>query len=149
MDFHDARTVLVQVDDTAVIAVLDDACAATSILQPWLEGIEGPLTKIQLRELAARLAYTSVFAMPRPEFFYAFDGTRVRLSVRRGPRMALVDEDRAVLSEFLTHACGGLLAASTDPERDKKLEGLRDGSLSFVYNNGQFIRESFVASDPS
>ena len=146
-DVHDARTVLVRIEDTAFVCVLDDACGSFSLFYQFLERVEGSLSPVQLREIAARLAHVSLKMEPRPNFFYRFDGrSRVLLSVETAAVVEAPEPDEESLGVLLEHACGEMVRKSGDPAAESKLVGLRKGDLSFVHDDGAFIRDPLARS---
>ena len=74
-DITGAQTVLLRINETAIIAVLNDSQAALTIYYDELDKIGGPLSPLQLREIAARFASINVQLAERPKF-----SSRVRLT---------------------------------------------------------------------
>jgi hypothetical protein len=74
IDLSAAQTMLLSIGDVAVIAVFNDSQAALSIASEVdLPKIGGPLSPIQLRELAARFAAINLQVEPRAHFASEFD----------------------------------------------------------------------------
>jgi hypothetical protein len=74
IDVSVAQTMLLTIGGVAVLAVFNDSMAALSIASEVdLPKIEGPLSPIQLRELAARFACINLQFEPRPQFVSEFD----------------------------------------------------------------------------
>ncbi len=72
-DSYDGSTILLRLGEVAFLAVLNDACAVLSVLNVDLRRITGPLSSIQLRELLARMAFTNLHLVKRPELRSGFD----------------------------------------------------------------------------
>lgn len=68
-DFSFAQTMLLRIDETAIIAVFNDSGAALSLYYEELEKIGGPLSPLQVREIAARLASINIQLAERPKFY--------------------------------------------------------------------------------
>lgn len=74
IDLSVAQTMLLAIDDIAILAVFNDSKSALSIASEVdLSRIGGPLSPIQLRELAARFAAINLQVEPRARFASAFD----------------------------------------------------------------------------
>jgi len=74
IDLSLAQTMLLSVGDVAIIAVFNDSQAALSVaLEDLQRKIGGPLSPIQLREVAARFASINLHVEPRPLFFSQID----------------------------------------------------------------------------
>lgn len=74
IDLTHAQTMLLRVDDVAIIAVFNDSGAALTVaLEDLQRKITGPLSPIQLREIAATFASINLQVVPRPHFFSEFD----------------------------------------------------------------------------
>jgi hypothetical protein len=64
----DASTIYLQLGDVLLFAVLNDAQASVSAIDQILERIDGPLNRVQARELAAELAAANLHLENRPQF---------------------------------------------------------------------------------
>jgi hypothetical protein len=73
IDLTAAQTMLLSINDVAIIAVFNDSQAAMTVGFEDIQKIEGPLSPIQLRELAARFAYINLQVEPRTRFISEFD----------------------------------------------------------------------------
>jgi hypothetical protein len=74
IDLSIAQTMLLSVDDVAVVAIFNDSQAALSAAFKDLQRkIAGPLSPVQLREVAATLASINLHVEPRPQFFSQID----------------------------------------------------------------------------
>ena len=67
-DISIAKTMLLRMENTAIIIVLDDSGAALNLYYEELTKIGGPLSPLQLREIAARLAAINFHLTDRPKF---------------------------------------------------------------------------------
>jgi hypothetical protein len=74
IDLTDAQTMLLSVNDVAIIVVLNDSQAALSIAhQDFDRKIGGPLSPLQLRELAATFAAINLQVAPKTRFISDID----------------------------------------------------------------------------
>jgi hypothetical protein len=108
-----------------------------------LARIQGrPLSPIQLREVAARLAYGNTLLANRPVFSTERDGDS-RISIRSQPPAPgpLADLDRTELGGLIAYSCGQLL----DPKRqetEEVLRRVRKGEAQFLFHDdGTFIQD--------
>jgi hypothetical protein len=83
IDLSAAQTMLLSIDDVAIIAVLNDAQAAMTIASDVdLPKIGGPLSPIQLRELTARFAAINLQVEPRARFASQIDALSEDYSIK-------------------------------------------------------------------
>jgi hypothetical protein len=74
IDLTFAQTMLLSIGDTALIAVFNDAQSAITVaLEDFQRKLSGPLSPIQLREVATILASINLQVEPRPRFFSQVD----------------------------------------------------------------------------
>jgi hypothetical protein len=68
-DILGPKCALLRSEDTAIIAIFDDACAVGTVFHPFLSRLRFPLKPIQLRELLARMASVNLSLKQRPNFY--------------------------------------------------------------------------------
>lgn len=68
IDLTELQTIVLRMDDIVVAAVLNDSGAVRLGLRGVFEQISGPLTAVQVRELAAHLACCNAHLLNRPRF---------------------------------------------------------------------------------
>jgi hypothetical protein len=73
IDLSLAQTMLLAIGDVAIIAVFNDARAALTVGFEDIQRVGGPLSPIQLRELASRFAAINLQVQPRARFISTFD----------------------------------------------------------------------------
>jgi hypothetical protein len=154
-DFADIsldQTVMVRLGDFAVIAVLNDAGASESAWRREIAKISGPVSSVQLREIAAMLATANSDLMERPVFGTAVDtrSETVRLYARLpnqcnfaplrreklGERMAFVLRDR-----MESIRVGGV-------QGEELGKRIRNGEVSFLFDqNGNFRPQQVLMRD--
>jgi hypothetical protein len=140
-----AHTVLVRIDNTAMLAVLDDSGAAAGLFWNQLEKITGPLSELQLREIAVEFAYLNSHLKARPTFFTSYDlaNESARLTARRPP-LELVALDRRMRGELLLNAAQRLLPP-TRAGADLAA-AIRSGDFTFLFDSsGAFITQGAPA----
>ena len=148
VDLTEEKTIVLRVDDLGIIAVLNDACAASIALSDRVAAIDGPLTTTQLRELSARFAVANTAVLNRPEF-----GTlvrhrpplRVRLWARHDavPRFGNFDPEHygTVLELVLRDRLDNLIIDEVRGA-NKVREMILAGGVSFLFDkDGRFMRE--------
>lgn len=135
-------TIMVRIGRLGIASVLNDCGYVGSIVDEYLSGISGPLSAIQLREVAARLAYGNQLLKHRPVFWTEADGDA--LSIRAKPP-ASGDRDEVnseELGRLIAFSCGPLLLNSKTPGAEEKLRQLERGKIQFLYDDdGTFIRD--------
>lgn len=62
-------TIVARVGSIGVVSVLNDRAYVGSMVRQYLSRISGPLSAIQLREIAARMAYGNTLLKSRPQFW--------------------------------------------------------------------------------
>src|SRR5262249_22057764 len=73
-DLYHGRTIRLPPAWTCLVAFLNESSVALNIFRKMLKRIAGPLSPMQLREVAAHLAYINWKLEPRPQYFSEFDG---------------------------------------------------------------------------
>lgn len=142
-DFGDLSaysTISVRLGPVGIACVLNDCRAVQCLVSEYFSGITGPLSSIQLREVAARLAYGNTLLSRRPTFWSELD--RDNLTIRALPcdPRPIRTIDRLELGTLLVEACGPLLRRSRTPDVERKLEQLGRGEIQFLYHDdGSFI----------
>jgi hypothetical protein len=148
IDLSDYRTIALRVGDLAVVSVLNDAGACAFGLRDTLAPINGPITTIHLREVAARMAVANFDLENRPSF-----GTLV---VRGDPDHAQIvtEHDSSPRFQKLSHKKYGEVLAyalrdqlghlEIDGERNPEAvrARLESGQVSFLFDhNGSFMKK--------
>jgi hypothetical protein len=138
-DLSFAQTLLVRIDEIAVIAVFDDSCACVNVIQDFIQKIKGPLSPLQLREIATHMAAINIHLSERPKFGSGFDSLSGEYGIgAEVPReVKLVEWDSEILGQMMHHICGSAM-----PEYDGKaqvLDNIKTGQHTFLYNDqGEF-----------
>lgn len=147
-DLHFAQTMLLRLDDMAMLTVFDDSGGAMNYFVQKLEKITGPVSSIQLREIMVELAYLNLHLKERPTFYTEYDlaNEHCRIIGKR-PKLDLVDMDRQVRGQMLHRAVRHALPHIRIPGQteDGILEAIKAGKFTFLFDDdGEFIKDSFM-----
>jgi hypothetical protein len=130
-DVLEPKTVLLRTGDVALLCVLNDACGAWTFFQPVFARLAQLPHSLQLREMAAHLAFLNVCLKDRPSFHTSFLPTGEQIISATVPSVAeLRPGGDGEFGALLWHFCAGPLVGS--PEWDKIQEPLREGRYSFL-----------------
>jgi hypothetical protein len=134
---------LLRIDETAVIAVLDDSQGVLSIYFDELSKICGPLSPLQERELAAHFASMNIHLADRTVFSSEFDVLSEECTIvgRRPSQLALSDWNSEIRGEIMHRICEEMLIIF--PNKNEILEEIKTGQRTFLVDaNGEFVRDS-------
>ena len=140
-DFSLGQTMLLRLDETAIIAVFNDSQAALSLYDKELTKIGGPLSPLQLREIAARLASINIQLTERPRFSSDIDLLReeYKIVAHRPNELRLDNWDDKILGSIMHHVCAPILTGSSDVQI---LENLKTGRYTFLVDEeGKFLKD--------
>ena len=148
-DFYLAQTMLLRLDNVAMLTVFNDSGGAMNYFMQKLEKITGPVSELQLREIMVELAYLNLHIKERPTFLTECDtlNETCRIVGKRPEYLELMKMDRRVRGALLHHAVRHALPnirVAGHTEHDV-VEAIRAGSFTFLFNDdGQFIAESWT-----
>lgn len=150
-DFSDlsvAQTMLLRLDDVAMLTVFNDSGGAMNYFWQKLQKITGPVSELQLREIMVDLAYLNLHLKDRPTFRTECDhiNEQCRIVAQR-PQLALGDLDQKMRGAMLYHAVRHALPHMKVRDRTEVevLEAIKAGSFSFLFNDkGEFIEEQLA-----
>lgn len=136
-------TIYVRIGPVGLVSVLNDCGLVGPLVRDYLSRISGPLSAIQLREVAARLAYGNRLLLRRPAFWSELDAeTRLSIKARPPPSVELDEVDKQELGRLIASACAPLLLNSQTPDPHEKIRQLERGEIQFLYHDdGSFIEE--------
>ena len=149
-DLSVAQTMLLRIDGTALIAVFDDSQACASAALDELRKVTGPLSPLQLREIAVRLAANNIHLAERPLFRSDIDVFNEEYSIvgQRPDQIRFVEWDNELVGKMMTHICGPLLPDT--PDKPEILENLKTGRYTFVLNDhGHFAADHMDVIPPA
>lgn len=143
VDLSFARTMLLRIDEIAVIAVLDDSQGALNIFSKNLNMIGGPLSPLQAREIAAHFAAINIHLAERTVFSSEFDVSleECKIVARRPDQLMMSDWDSEVLGGIMHRICDEMLVVF--PNSCEISEQIKTGHHTFlVDDNGNFVTNS-------
>jgi hypothetical protein len=141
-DLSFAQTMLLRIGEIAVISVFDDAKGCLSVIDDFLRKIRGPLSPLQLREVATHVAAINLHLAERPRFsseINVMTGQYV-IGAETAETVELTEWKSEILGQMMHSICGNAM-----PEFDGKaeiLEGLKTGRSTFLHNDkGEFAAD--------
>lgn len=149
-DLYFAQTMLLRLDDVAVVAVFNDSGGAMSYFWRRLQRITGPVSELQLREVMVELAYLNLHMKERPVFVTECDisAQECRVVARR-PALELIDRDLRVRGQLLRYAFRGYRIEIPNVTQVQVNEAIDAGTLTLLFDDrGKFVTHE-VANKPS
>jgi hypothetical protein len=142
-DLSDYSTVALRVGSVGIACVLNDCRGVEHLVGEYFSGITGPLSGIQLREVAARMAYGNTLIANRPKFWSELHRGDLTIRSRPANPWPIPEIDRTKLGSILVGACGSLLRNSRTPDVETKIGQLGRGEIQFLYHDdGSFNSNS-------
>jgi hypothetical protein len=141
-DLSFAQTILLRIEDIAVIVVLDDAKASLSVILDFIQKIEGPLSPLQLREVATHMAAINLHLVERPKFGSSVNllSGEYEIGAEASSEIKLAEWESDILGRMMHSICGSAM-----PEFDTKsqiLENIKTGRYTFIFNDrGEFAAD--------
>jgi len=146
IDLSQGQTLVLRMDDFALCATFNDACAVINGLRGLIDRLRGALNWAQVREFAAHMACCNLHLENRPHFHTRIDlnaSPHVFIGGERGefPRFARRDSNlfgkmlkRVLLSSGADFRVPGLT-------REQLSEAVEQGKVTFLFDDaGEFIR---------
>ncbi len=146
-DLYEPQTLLLKIDATAFICVLNDAGAARVLFQNHLQRITGALSPLQLREVAAHFAYLSVQLKNRPEFWTHVSGRDGTVGIMGSHDASpdLHDYDAKLFGKLMHRNCAQIIEAMQLPDGEEILSSMLAGRWSFLFDEkGVFIPDQMT-----
>jgi len=143
VDLSFAKTMLLRIDEIAIVAVLDDSQGSLSIFSEKPNIMGGPLSPLQAREIAAHFAAINLQLDERTVFMSEFDtlGDKCTIVARRPPQLMLSEWNSEILGDIMHRICDEMLGGG--PNRDEISEQIKTGRHTFLVDeNGDFISNS-------
>lgn len=135
LDLSFSQTMLLRIDGIAVIAVFNDSQACLSMIGDFISNIGGPLSPLQLRELAVRMAFINIHLADRPRFRSSLDilTEQYEIDGERPAKIEVGDWKEEVFGMMMHNICGNIVI-----ENDQKpqiLENIKTGRYSFIFDD--------------
>ena len=140
----DYSTLMIRIGSLGIAAVLNDGGCVSAAVHDYLSHISGPLSSIQLREVAAHLAYGNKRLVSRPWFWTELAHEKT-VTIRSGApsQLEFRDVDLSELGELIAFSCAPLMRNSQMPNLDEAIEYIKLGKAQFLYRaDGSFISNS-------
>jgi hypothetical protein len=148
LDLHDSKTLLLRVSDICFITILNDSCCSLTPFKNYSERFYGEMSPLQLREVAAHLAFINLHLRKKPEFFtivYLQRGQHL-MSAKRPHFVDLEDYEPSEFGDILNFCCEYLLSACNDENIEQIKEQVKQGQLTFLFDEeGNFNNNSFIS----
>lgn len=139
------RTLLLQVQDVALIYVIDDCGATADMLSDQLKTLPDPVSEIQLREVYARYLSANIHIKNRPIFRTEFSGLKGKPRIRvELPNLEIHDYEPSVFGRMFVGALGNLSESiEVDGQKgDAAIKIIATGQVSFLFGkNGEVINQ--------
>jgi hypothetical protein len=147
-DFGDlsfAQTMLLRLDDTALLTVFNDSGAVNGWFWQKLEKITGPVSDLQLREILVEFAYLNLHLKERPKFQTECNSLTetCRIVGHRGS-LDLDPMDQRVRGKLVLHVFREILPyiRNRHATNEEVLEAIKAGTFTFLFDrDGEFITE--------
>jgi hypothetical protein len=148
-DLYAAQSIMLRMGDFAFLAAFNDGGGAVEFLKLKLQRITGPISSIQLRELAAELAFLNVHLKEHHELQSSFSLQRERHRIEGklvSPELTTLDYSvRGKLMHFIFRNSLGKMKSHKFSDTELEAEMLA-GRLTFLFDeNGEFIKDSNAA----
>jgi hypothetical protein len=152
-DLNVAQTLMIRLNDIGLIAVFNDSGGAMNCYERKLSGVTGPVSELQLREIAAEFAFLNLHLNPRPTFHSEIDGTNevIRIVANRPPAPTLSELDYGVRGDLVNRALKHALPSMRFPPftTEQVQDQVRAGRFSLLFDDdGKFISAGIVRDAP-
>lgn len=144
-DLYEAKVALVRFRDVAVLTVFNDSTAVTPHLLRYTEGVAGPLSSPQLREIMVEAACCNLHLKNRPQYASLVDLRKraYRITAKLPPSPEFHPVDLALRGRLMETALRPLLKGATIngyPNVDDFWDKVRQGKQTVLYDDeGKFI----------
>lgn len=142
-DLYESRSIMIRLNDTCLLAVLNDSGLAGYHFMKTLPGPIGMLSAVQLREVFARISHLNNIIIDRPQFFSANVDGAYSIVAKVPKVLTLKKGAQAEYGELLHGLTISLLDSLVDECRNQIIEKVRQGQWTFLFfDNGEFDTES-------
>lgn len=140
LDLHLPQIILLRIDEVAVLAVMNDCGAGLTVWEDRIRTVAGPLSPLQLREIAAMLAFANVKLSPRPRFFSEFVDENYRICGTKPTEISLPPFSNDEYGKLLYHLSKDFLLPNASQEVVDQVKG---GKWTFLTtSDGEFARDN-------
>ena len=152
-DLYFAQTVMIRLGKVGLIAVFNDSCGAVNGFLPKFERIEGPLSTLQFKEMAADFAFLNLSMKYRPKYISNIDLQReqIWITAQMPKHFELVKRlNYRLRGELMRRSLADILPRlALDDMSPKELDAaLTKGRLTFLFDEkGKFIHNGLRLAD--
>jgi hypothetical protein len=140
VDSPTARTLMIQLENFAIIAVLDDSNFCTTVYNDILSKITGSLNSIQLRQVLSNLNAINLCIKDRPEFQSIINNnTQYQITAKVPENFSLFDKDKMIATpgDFLYFYLKNLVGLNYSEDDYKNI---KESKVDFLFDeDGKFI----------
>lgn len=143
LDLSEGQTIMLRLGSFALFAVFNDSGGAMNWFHQRLELINGPISELQAREIAADLAYLNMHLDPRPTFHTEIDRLQETSHIRAvrppAPEMSLFDPEirGALLNRAIGYAIENIRPPGTTQQQ--VIQSINVGTFTCLLNEaGEF-----------
>lgn len=148
-DMYLAHSILIRTGGTALVAVLNDSCAALNEYKSKLAKITAPLTAPQLREVLSEFGYCNLHLTTRPKFATISVPGGFQIAAEIPQYLKFDWEQPPTLGDVMSYICGPFLSGIPEEQRETIATGLREGRWSWMFDGeGNFIDNTRFAINP-
>ncbi|WP_298106329.1 hypothetical protein [Bradyrhizobium sp.] len=148
-DFADnfiGQTMLLRLDDIAILTVLDDCGGVLQLMQEKLNRINGPLSELQLRELFVEMTWLNMHLKNRPAFGIDVDlkDETFRIVCDVPPTIELVELDYPLRGRLYRSALGEYFPTikGVGMTHEETLAAVDSGRFTVLFDSdGKFIND--------
>lgn len=151
IDLSYAQTMAIRMDDFVLFAVFDDSCAVVHGVKSWIDLIQGPLSPIQIRELAVHFGCCNLHLENPPQFRTRVEnGTppKVFIDGSHEGEPKFRDKDQEMFGKMMASFLKDHLQ-NMDIDgytREEAFEKVRAGKMSFIMDDdGKFTGAKTIA----
>jgi hypothetical protein len=142
-DLYDSQSVLVKIGNIAIVGVLNDGCAAYSLLKDsFLSKINDRLSSIQLREFLARASQIKMLLKNPPRFLTEIDTAKETLliSAEISEVVELNPDENNIYGKQLYFLVKDMLRSFPKESQRTLADNVLSGKWSFLFNEaGEFV----------
>jgi hypothetical protein len=142
-DWVDTGSIMIRVNDIAIIAVLNDCGAVLGMMTELLDQIKGPLSPLQIREVFAHFSYCSSLLKNRPNFNSYTTINEYVIKATMDDFCFFNEGSNDQLGIYLHNFCSGLIKKAENYTEVE--ESLKSGNWTCLTDKeGNFINDSMI-----
>jgi hypothetical protein len=129
----EAQAMLLRLGNIALIAVLNDSCAAVNVIVPRLTGCPAPFSPFQLREIMAHCAFVNLNLKERPRFLTKIKANDQKcvITARVPERLELGSCKRSEFGRLFHFVMRDEIALLPSPKREEVEENMKQGHYTY------------------